>query len=289
MDKAISYIKENANTEKPFFVYLPLAAPHNPILPIGKWKGKSEINPYADFVIMIDDLMGRIFETIEAQGIEENTLVIFTSDNGCSNQADIPMLQKNGHYPSYIYKGLKGSYFEGGHRVPFLVKWPKVIKPNSISDATICTTDFIATCADIIGYTFNEAEAEDSFSMLPLLTEQGAYKREATVHHSKSGIFAIWKGDWKLIVSPNSGLNAADKKEKIRKVLPDNMLYNLNADPKEQNNLALEHPEKVKELRQLLIKYVLDGRSTPGRIQKNDSIFFLWPQIEFSADVTQDE
>ncbi|MDW5290830.1 arylsulfatase [Formosa sp. PL04] len=282
VDKTISYINENANKEKPFFIYLPLPSPHSPVLPIDPWKGKSNINPYADFVIMIDDLMGKIFKTLKEQGIEENTLVVFTSDNGCSTTADIPLLKKKGHNPSYIYSGLKGSYLEGGHRVPFLVKWPKVIKPNSVCDETICTTDFMATCADVINYALKDNEAEDSYSILPLLTEKGTFMRKATVHHSKDGIFAIRKGDWKLIVSPNSGIDAVGKPRKNKNQLPENILYNLKIDVKEKHNIAEKHPEKVQELKLLLIKQINEGRSTPGQAQKNDPISSPWPQADFA-------
>ena len=283
VNKAISYINKNANSDKPFFIYLPLPAPHNPILPIAPWKGSSNINPYADFVLMIDDLMGEIFTTLKEKGIEENTLVIFTSDNGCAPNANFPALKAKGHNPNYIYNGYKGSYFEGGHRVPFLVKWPQKIKANTVSDATICTTDFMATCADLINYKLKDTEAEDSYSMLPLFFQKEGYKREATIHHSKEGIFAIRKGDWKLVVSPNSGVNAVGQREKLDEKLPENMLYNLKTDIGETKNVADENPKKVKELRQLLIKQINEGRSTKGKIQKNDEISTPWVQAAFAS------
>ncbi|MEP1486810.1 MAG: arylsulfatase [Algibacter sp.] len=281
VDKTISYIKKNANSEQPFFVYLPLPAPHSPVLPITPWKGTSGINEYADFVIMIDDLMGQIFKTIKDQGIEENTLVIFTSDNGCAGTANIPLLKRKNHNPSYIYSGFKGSYLEGGHRVPFLAKWPKMIMPNSVSNAIICTTDFMATCADIVNYDFKDNEAEDSFSMMPLLTKKGDYLREATIHHSKTGIFAIRKGDWKLIMSPNSGVNAAGVPENNKKILPEEILYNLKTDVAEKINIAKKHPKKVTELKSLLIKQIKEGRTTLGVVQENDAINIDWPQASF--------
>ncbi|MBP1840089.1 sulfatase family protein [Formosa algae] len=284
VDKSISFIKENAGGDKPFFIYLPLPAPHNPILPIEPWKGKSNINPYADFVLMIDDLMGNIFKAIKDSGIEENTLVIFTSDNGCASNANYPVLAKKGHNPSYIYSGNKGSYLEGGHRVPFLVKWPEKIKPNSVSNETICTTDFMATCADLVNYKLNDNEAEDSFSMLPLLTQKEGYEREVTIHHSKSGVFAIRKGNWKLIQSPNSGLNANGKPEKIKAELPEEILYNLKTDIAEKVNVANQYPEKVQELKELLIKTINDGRSTPGEIQDNDPSTMPWVQTAFITE-----
>lgn len=281
VNRTISFINEKANKENPFFIYLPLPSPHSPVLPIFPWKGKSGINSYADFVMMIDGLMGRIFKTIKDQGIEENTLVIFTSDNGCSSTANIPLLKRKGHNPSYIYSGLKGSYLEGGHRVPFLVKWPKIIEPNTISDATICTTDFMATCADIVNYNLKENEAEDSFSLIPILTKKGDYMREETIHHSKAGIFAIRKGDWKLIVSPNSGVDAAGRPKKNKKILPENILFNLKSDIKEKQNVAKLYSEKVKELKQLLIKRIKEGRSSPGNVQINDPISTPWVQASF--------
>ena len=284
VDKAISFIDENANKEKPFFLYLPLSAPHNPILPIAPWKDKSNINPYADFVLMIDGLMGEIFKTIKDKGIEDNTLVIFTSDNGCAASAKIGVLKAAGHNPSGVYSGYKGSYLEGGHRVPFLVRWPQKIKANSVCNETVCTTDFMATCADIVNYKLKDNEAEDSYSMLSLFSQKNGFKREATIHHSKSGIFAIRKGDLKLIISPNSGVNAAGKPEKIKKELPDNILYNLKTDIGEKNNVAEKYPQKVQELKQLLIKQINEGRSTPGKAQKNDPISFPWVQASFAFD-----
>ncbi|MEO9572293.1 MAG: arylsulfatase [Polaribacter sp.] len=283
VNKSISFIKENANKKAPFFMYIPLPSPHNPVLPIAPWKGKSEINsPYADFVMMIDDLMGTIFKTLKEQGIDENTLVVFASDNGFATTNDLKTLRKEKHSPSYIYSGYKGSYLEGGHRVPFLVKWPKKIKPNSVSDATICTTDFIATCADIINYNFKDNEAEDSFSMMPLLTNDGNYLRKATIHHDKYGVFAIRKGDWKLVVSPNSGVMASGKTKKHKDIFSEEILYNLKTDIKEKKNIASKYPEKVKELKELLIKQIREGRSTSGKIQKNDAITGEWPQANFA-------
>ncbi len=282
VEKSVSFIKENAGGDKPFFLYLPLPAPHNPILPIEPWKGKSNINPYADFVLMIDDLMGNILKAIKDSGIEDNTLVIFTSDNGCAANANFSVLAKKGHNPSYIYNGSKGSYLEGGHRVPFLVKWPNKIIGNSVCDETICTTDFMATCADIVGYSFKDNEAEDSYSMMPLFTQEKIYQRESTIHHSKTGIFAIRKGDWKLILSPNSGINANGKPERSKKKLPEHILFNLNMDIGEKENVAEEYPEKVKELKALLVKQIKEGRSTPGKVQENDAISSPWVQAAFA-------
>ncbi len=285
VDKTISFINENAGDDQPFFVYLPLPAPHNPILPLDPWNGKSKINPYADFVMMIDDLMGNLFEAIKARGIEENTLVIFTSDNGCAGSANFSVLKAAGHHPSYIYSGAKGSYLEGGHRVPFLVKWPERITSNSVCNQTVCTTDFMATCADLVNYQLESNEGEDSHSMIPLFTQNTGFERTATIHHSKTGIFAIRKGDWKLIISPNAGINAAGKPLPFKNDLPENILFNLKTDIQEKNNVANEFPEKVKELKTLLIKQIKAGRSTPGKVQENDPISSPWIQASFAFDV----
>ena len=280
VEKSVDFINDNANKNEPFFLYLPLPAPHNPVLPIAPWKGTS-INGYTDFVIMTDALMGKIFEALKVQGIEDNTMVIFTSDNGCASTADVPFLKKKGHDPSYIYSGMKGSYLEGGHRVPFLVKWPGVVPANSENDATICTTDFMATVADLVNYSLKENEGEDSYSILPLLKGAGSYERSSTVHHSKSGVFAIRQGDWKLVLSPNSGVAGSGKRAKVKKVLPEYLLYNLAKDVKENNNVAEEYAWKVEELKNILVQQIKEGRSTPGKPQQNAKIDFEWVQTGF--------
>jgi len=282
VDKSVEFIKENAKNKEPFFLYLPLPSPHNPILPIEPWKGASDLNGYADFVIMTDALMGKIFKTLKEQGIEENTMVIFTSDNGVASTANVSFLKRKGHNPSYIYSGLKGSYLEGGHRVPFLVKWPGVVPPNTENDATICTTDFMATCADLVNYSLKDNEGEDSYSMMPLLTGKGEYKRTSVVHHSKTGVFAIRKGDWKLVLLPNAGVAGSGKPARVKKSEEaDYLLFNLANDVKEENNVAAEYPEKLEELKALMVEQIKQGRSTPGAPQQNAEIDFEWRQTAF--------
>lgn len=284
--RAVQYIDTNSKNKKPFFIYLPLPAPHTPILPSNEWKGKSGLNPYGDFVMMLDFYIGEIMKAVSNAGIEKNTLIIFTSDNGCSTTANYKVLLEKGHNPSAIYRGTKADLFEGGHRVPFIVKWPKKIKGGSVSDETICTTDFMATCAEIVNYKLNPNEAEDSFSMMPLFTnkKQKKFSREATVHHSINGSFAIRKGDWKLILCPDSGgwsYPNPKKDQKIIATLPKFQLYNLKDNPGETINLEADNPEKVKELKSLLLKCINDGRSTPGKPQENDAINFVWKQLEY--------
>jgi arylsulfatase A-like enzyme len=236
--------------------------------------------------MMIDAYMEQLDKVIQEAGIENNSIIIFTSDNGCSPQADFKLLDKKNHHPSYIYRGHKADIYEGGHRVPYIVKWPTKIKEGSVSNEIICTTDLLATCSEIVGNTLLDNEGEDSYSFLPILEQKKLNKplREATVHHSIHGNFAIRKGNWKLIMCPGSGGWSFPNPKINHKAidsLPPIQLYNLKSDPGEITNLQANNTDIVKELKALLIKYIKNGRSTPGVSQKNDSINFAWKQIEF--------
>ncbi|MBU2939209.1 arylsulfatase [Lacinutrix sp. C3R15] len=282
-DKAVDYITKNSKKETPFFLYFPLPAPHTPILPTTEFMGKSNTNMYGDFVMQVDDVVGQIREVLKKQGISENTLLVFTSDNGCSPRANFDELANVKHDPSYVFRGAKADIYEGGHRVPFVVEWPKKALKNLSSDKTICTTDFFATCAEIVGYKLKDNEAEDSYSMFPLLNnENGSDIREYTVHHSIDGAFAIRKGDWKLNLCEGSGGWSYPSIRNIRAEkleLPAMQLYNLKDDIGETKNLIDEHPEIAAELKAALKKIILDGRSTPGAIQQNEGMEG-WTQIE---------
>ncbi|UZO82227.1 arylsulfatase [Aquimarina sp. ERC-38] len=282
INRSIEYIKSKKDTKQPFFLYLPLPSPHTPILPTEEFIGKSGINPYADFIMMIDTYLGTLFNTVKEQGLENNTLIIFTSDNGTSPKANAKVLHQFGHHPTKHFRGMKASIFEGGHRVPFIAKWPGVISPNSVSDQTICTTDFYATCAEILNYEIPDNEGEDSYSLVPLFKgkEISGNFREATVHHSSGGFFSIRKGDWKLILCKGDG-GYKELKELSETEAPEYQLYNLAEDPSETNNLYRDSSTKYQELEQLLIKYIEEGRSTPGKVQKNDAINFTWKQVGF--------
>lgn len=273
IDKAVAYI-DNRTKNKPFYLYLPLPAPHTPILPDEQFQGKSGLNSYGDFVMEVDHMVGRIIETLKDNGLEENTLLVFTSDNGCSPASQIEELQKKGHYPSYIYRGHKADLYEGGHRIPCIIQWPMQIKPHTV-DQTVCLTDFMVTFAAVSGYEMKDNEAEDSFNLLPLLTNLSDQKmiREATVHHSIRGEFALRRGDWKLLLSPSSGgwsFPRPGKDDTIIQTLPEIQLYNLKTDPGETNNVSKENPDIVREIRDIMIRYIRDGRSTPGIPQKNE-------------------
>lgn len=284
--RARAYIKDRSKQDKPFFLYLALPSPHTPILPTEEWLGKSGINPYADFMMQVDDYVGQLMQTVLEQGITENTIIIFTSDNGCSPQADFEVLASHGHDPNAGFRGHKADIYEGGHRVPFIVKWPAKIMPNTTSDATISLTDLLATCSDLVDVSLKDNEGEDSFSLVSLFENRGAdtYERTATVHHSINGSFAIRKGNYKLIFAPGSGgwsypvPGKADVSD-----LPKFQLYDVVTDPSEKENLWLTHPEKVDELTKLMATYINEGRSTPGEPQQNSTLQLNgkeWHQVQ---------
>lgn len=280
--KTVQFINENANQEQSFFVYMPLPAPHTPILPTEEFKGKSGLdNIYGDFVLMVDWVVGEIMNALEEQGVADNTILIFTSDNGCSNQADYEQLATKGHDPSYLFRGHKADIFEGGHRVPFVVRWTKKVKPGK-SDQLVCTTDLFATIADALGVTIEDHFAEDSYSFLSALgMESTLPKRECIVHHSINGSFAYRKRDYKAIFCPGSGGWSFPKPDSDTiKNLPPFQLYNLTTDIGEENNLYAEEPGLLEQYRIELASIVSNGRSTEGAIQKNDGDE-TWPQLRW--------
>ncbi len=271
---AIKFIEEKSLSEKPYFLYLALPAPHTPILPSKEFRGKSGLNSYADFVLMVDSKVGKVLDAIERSGKNKNTIVVFASDNGCSPWADFPALIEKGHNPSYIFRGTKADLFDGGHRIPCLVQWPAKIKvPHTVSQ-TICLNDFMRTFAEITGYQIQDNEAEDSYNILPasLNPEYKKIIREAIVSHSINGSFTIRQGEWKLLLAAGSGGWSSPKPGKEEEGLPPVQLYNLKNDPSEKVNLQAKNPEMVQKLSALLKKYIDDGRSTPGKPQKNDAV-----------------
>ncbi|QDU27247.1 Arylsulfatase [Anatilimnocola aggregata] len=267
------YIAERARTKEPFFLYLALNSPHTPIVPSKEWQGKSGLGQYGDFVMETDWAVGEVLAALERAGIAQNTLVVFTSDNGCSPQAGTDKLEKDGHFASAGFRGYKADIWDGGHRVPFLVRWPGKVRSASTSAQLICHTDLMATCAEILSAQLPETAGEDSVSILPaLLGKDSAPLREAVVHHSINGRFAIRQGAWKLALCPGSGGwgkpgDAGAKKQS----LPDVQLYNLSTDSGEAKNLQAEQPEVVQRLTRLLDRYIAEGRSTPGQVQANDT------------------
>lgn len=275
-EKSIQWIRQRATDQngaaEPFFIYIPLASPHTPILPTEPWRGKSGMNPYADFVMETDAAIGEIMSAVRNAGIEQDTLFIVTSDNGCSPQAKFDELAKHQHFPSGPLRGHKADLFEGGHRVPLVVSYPKAKATGLVSSQLVCLTDIFATVADMIGEAIPDDAAEDSFSFAKEIGHQKATGpvRDHLVSHSINGSFAIRQQNWKLLLCPDSG-GWSDPRPKSKKVeeLPPRQLYNLATDLGEQDNHYNDQPEIAGGLLNLLNRLVRDGRSTPGSPQPN--------------------
>jgi arylsulfatase A-like enzyme len=268
-EKSVAYIDERANEKKPFFLYLPLTSPHTPIVPSSAWKGKSGLGKYGDFLMETDWVVGEVLAALDKHGLADNTLVLFSTDNGCSPAANIPNLVKQGHRPSGDYRGNKADIYDGGHRVPFIVRWPAQVKPGSVTDRLTCLTDFTRTCSDILGVELADNAGVDSVSFLPTLKDPSKTERTAVVHHSINGSFAIRQGDWKLVLCKGSGGWSAPKPGDAPADAPAVQLFNLAEDIGETNNLQAKYPERVEALTELLKRYVVNGRSTEGPAQSN--------------------
>ena len=238
MNKAISFIDKETKRGNPFFIYLPLSLPHIPWFPHEDFKGKSGAGPRGDQVLMTDYIVGKINDKIESLGIAENTLVVFTSDNG-------PREGVNGHQSTGNFRGLKGSIWEGGHRVPFIAKWQGKIEAGTESDQLLVLTDLTATCAAILDKEYPKDKCEDTYNMLPALLGKDSETqiRDNAVHHSGSGVFAIRMGDWKLIPKIEKGDYDLGQFEGGI-----GHLYNLKVDPTESNNLYDQKPEIVSKM-----------------------------------------
>lgn len=286
VDRACNYIKEKAKADQPYFLYLPLPAPHTPILPTEEFRDKSGIGEYGDFVLMVDAMVGKVLQAVKESGEDGNTIVVFTTDNGCSPAAGIKEMEAQGHRPNSIYRGHKADLFDGGHRIPCILRWPEGTKPHEVRQ-TVCLTDFYATFAAINGYKLMDSEGEDSYNLLPAIVSETEIDpiREATVHHSIDGQFTIRQGDWKLLLSASSGGWSAPTPTDTLALdsLPPIQLYNMKDDPSETTNVEAEHPEIVSRLRALMAKYVREGRSTPGAPQKNDGEY-PWKELDWMKE-----
>ncbi len=272
---AVEYLEDRKKQRdgKPFFLYLPLASPHTPILPTPEWKGKSGLSPYADFVMQTDAAVGRIADALDRLGQSSNTLLIVTSDNGCSPAAGFDELVAKGHRPSGPYRGHKADIFEGGHRIPFIARWPGHIRAGARTDRLTCLTDLMATVSELLGRPLPPQAGEDSVSMLPALTGRAHDESDRRViHHSINGSFALRKGRWKLALCPGSGGWSAPRpgRDSVA-ALPPVQLFDLAVDPGEKHNLQAERPDVVAALKAELEDIVQKGRSTPGPAQPTAS------------------
>ena len=271
------YIDSRAKNDKPFFLYIPLGSPHTPILPSADWQGKSVLGKYGDFVMQTDNVVTEVSAALKRNGFHDNTLFIFTSDNGCSKAAGIPALAAKGHIVSAHLRGSKADIWDGGHRVPFIARWPGKIQPDSTSDQLICLTDLFATTAQILNTDLPAGSCEDSVSFLPAFSGQPIQSsRAGVVHHSYSGHFAYRLGDWKLLLARGSGGWSSPKEAQVGSDRPKAQLYNLAEDVGEQKNLYLKETEVARKLLSQLTQDVISGRSTPGKESKNAQEIVLW-------------
>jgi len=276
--KAEEYLAQRAAAQGPFFLYLALTSPHTPIVPTKEWQGKSGLNAYGDFVMQTDATVGRVLDALEKNGLTTNTLVFFASDNGCSPAAGTAAMEKKGHFASGPYRGYKADIFDGGHRIPFIARWPGHIRAGSTSEQLVCLTDLLATCADLLGAKLPANAGEDSVSLLPALlgTATGPLQA-AVVHHSINGSFALRQGRWKLEFCGDSGGWSAPKPRSAEaRKLPPLQIYDLTADVGERRNVFQAHPDVVADLAKLMRAWIAAGRSTPGAARTNDVPVSLW-------------
>ncbi|GAB2801657.1 sulfatase-like hydrolase/transferase [Rhabdobacter roseus] len=240
------------SSARPFFLYLALAAPHTPWVPSEQYRGQSGAGEYGDFVQMVDAQVGQVLRTLDSLRLSSNTLVIFTSDNGPFWRPAFS--ERFGHRAAGKLRGMKGDIYEGGHRVPFLVRWPGKVKPGTVSDAPTTLANLLATCADLLGVPFPEESVEDSYSILPVLLGRRPEvpHQPAIVHSASNGFYAIRRGPWKLIEGLGSGGFTEPRVLTPQPGQPTGQLYNLEIDPAESQDLYQKYPEQVQELTTLL-------------------------------------
>ncbi|MFM8550295.1 MAG: sulfatase family protein [Verrucomicrobiota bacterium] len=260
-ERACRFITESSVRKEPFLLYLPLTTPHTPLAVNAEWKGKSGLkNAAADLIMETDAAVGRVLAALEASGAADNTLVLFTSDNGFASYVGVKDLEKQGHFPSGPLRDYKTSVFEGGHRVAFIARWPGQVAAGTTCDQLVHQADLIATMADILQTRLPANAAEDSFSFLPLLKGSSAPTRPHAISCASAGTPGLRLGNWKYIATQPA------------------QLYDLANDIGETKNLAAEQPERVAEMKALLEKLIADGRSTPGEPQKNDVAVVRFPK-----------
>jgi arylsulfatase A-like enzyme len=274
-ERVVTHIGDRAKSADPFFLYFPLTTPHEPIAPSSRFKGKSGISGVADLIMETDWALGEVMKALDQHGLTENTLLIFTTDNGHCPYTGLEPFQRAGHRVSGPFRGYKADIWEGGHRVPFIARWPRMIPPGTHCEQTICLTDLMATCTELLGAALPQDAAEDSVSVLPLLLGSEAPVRDRTVYHSGAGNFAVFQGPWKLALCPNGGgywnpdqVSTSDKLTA--------QLYDLREDPGERQNLFDRYPDVVDALLEYIERVVSAGRSTSGPPQQNEVYVDIW-------------
>ena len=265
--RGVAYIHARKNSGKPFFLYFAYPSPHAPIIPNDEFDGKSKAGPYGDFVYETDHSIGQLLKALEESGQADNTVVIFSADNGPEKYA-YARDERFGHWSSHPLRGLKRDIYEGGHRVPTIIKWPGLAKAGAVNDALVSQIDIMATLAAALGHQLPDDAAEDSHNLLPLLKGEVESVRDSHIHNTKENHYAIRQGDWLLIDAPTgyvSGANAGWEQRHHYK--PDTgaavELYHLKIDIAQKHNVAAEHPERVAGLQALLKKIREQGYSAP--------------------------
>jgi arylsulfatase A-like enzyme len=276
LKKSLEFLENHKKNspEKPFFLFHSTQAVHLPSFPGKDFKGKTNAGPHGDFIYELDHIVGELMKALEKNGFAENTLVMFSSDNGPETTSVIYMRKDYQHDGARPWRGMKRDQWEGGHRVPFIARWPGKIKAGATSDQTLSMTDVMATCVAAAGAELPNDAAEDSYNILPiLLGKQDKDKpvRRYTLHQTIKLELAIRRGQWKYLDHKGSGGNSYDRPMLKPFALPDTapdapgQLYNLKDDPGESTNLYYKHPQIVKELKTQLDIYRRSGRSAPLR------------------------
>jgi arylsulfatase A-like enzyme len=271
IEESVEFIQRAADADKPFFLYLPLTAPHKPTQPHARFRGKTQLGEYGDFVAQVDWSVGQVLQAIDDAGVGGRTLVVYASDNGSYmhrydhasrkdhvDDSTVQGFRAEHHRANGPFRGTKADIWEAGHHIPLLVRWPGEVEPQSVCIEPVCLTDLFATVADVVGVKLDNDVAEDSFSLLPMLRGEVVRRGAPVVHHSVGGMFAIRDGDWKLIAGNGSGGRENPKGKPFAEPY---QLYDVASDIAESVNVADKHQDVVRRLTRMLDEIRSNGRS----------------------------
>jgi arylsulfatase A-like enzyme len=272
--RAVRCIENAARAGRPFFLYFSLTAPHHPVLPTAEFRGRSGAGDYGDFVVQTDWTMGRLLDALDRTRLADNSLVFFTSDNGPevtrTNKNIMPIgaydrIRQHGHASMGGLRGVKYEAWEGGHRVPFIARWPGQIPAGAVSGELLCLTDLMATCAAVTGAPLPASAGDDSFNALPALRGERGTRNSAVLQSARAAL-AVRHGDW-VYITDRVGLHAEPdwfmQERGYPPEVPPHQLFRLSSDLSQRHNLAAAHPEKVQELKTLLEGIRARGRHAP--------------------------
>lgn len=273
--EAVQFVTRASGGPEPFFLYLPLTAPHKPTQPHERFRGKTGLNEYGDFVLQVDWTVGQVLKAVDDAGIADDTLVVYTSDNGSYmyryddvakrdhvDDATVQGYRAEHHRANGLFRGTKADVWEGGHHVPLIVRWPGHVTSGSQCAATVCLTDLYATFAEIVGADLDDQCAEDSVSLVALVSGEASTRGAPIVHHSANGLFALRDGKWKLVAGNGSGGREMPRGKPFGKPY---QLYDMSSDIGETMDVAQQYPEVVKRLTEQLEQIRQSGRSVPPR------------------------